>query len=47
MEIHSVHIETLHEPQSYSREQIEFASRLAAVLGRGRLVLVEPPSRRQ
>jgi hypothetical protein len=40
-----VHIETLHEPTRYSAMQIEKACTLATVLNRGKLVLVEPPSR--
>lgn len=43
MEILGVHIATLRAPTSYSDEQIELACRIAAILGRGRLVLVEPP----
>lgn len=43
MEILGVYIETLRDPRSYGNEQIELACRIAAILGRGRLVLVEPP----
>ena len=40
-----VHIETLHDPARYSHVQIERACQLAAMLNRGKLVLVEPPRR--
>jgi hypothetical protein len=40
-----VHIETLHEPDRYTHTQIERACRIARLLGRGRLVLLEPPRR--
>ena len=40
-----VHIETLHEPTRYSNVQIETACAVAAMLKRGKLVLVEPPRR--
>jgi hypothetical protein len=43
MQIPGVHIETLHNPTRYSYAQIERACTLAALLGRGKLVLVEPP----
>jgi hypothetical protein len=43
MQTPTVHIETLQDPRSYTPEQIEHACRLATLLGRGRLVLVEPP----
>ena len=43
MQIPAVHIETLDNPTRYSREQIELACTLAALLNRGKLVLVEPP----
>lgn len=45
MQIPGVHIETLHNPTRYSFVQIERACNLAALLGRGKLVLVEPPLR--
>jgi hypothetical protein len=43
MQIPGVHIETLHNPTRYSFSQIERACALAALLNRGKLVLVEPP----
>ena len=43
MQIPGVHIETLHNPTRYSFAQIEKACTLAALLNRGKLVLVEPP----
>ena len=43
MQIPGVHIETLHNPTRYTYAQIEKACTLAAVLNRGKLVLVEPP----
>jgi hypothetical protein len=43
MQIVGVYIETLHNPVTYSEEQIERACRLAALLARGKFVLVEPP----
>ena len=43
MQIPGVHIETLHSPTRYSFTQIERACALAALLNRGKLVLVEPP----
>ena len=43
MQIPAVHIETLHDPRSYSSEQIERACRIASLLSRGKLVLVERP----
>jgi hypothetical protein len=43
MQIPGVHIETLHNPTRYSYAQIEKACTLAALLNRGKLVLVEPP----
>ncbi len=42
MQIPGVHIETLHNPTRYSYAQIERACSLAALLGRGKFVLVEP-----
>lgn len=45
MQIPGVHIETLHNPTRYSYKQIERACTLAALLNRGKLVLVEPPTR--
>ena len=45
MQIPGVHIETLHNPTRYSYAQIEKACTLAALLNRGKLVLVEPPRR--
>jgi hypothetical protein len=43
MQMTGVHIETLHNPTRYSYAQIERACSLAALLNRGKLVLVEPP----
>ena len=43
MQIPGVHIETLHNPTRYSFAQIERACAMAALLNRGKLVLVEPP----
>jgi hypothetical protein len=43
MPITGVHIETLHNPTRYSYAQIEQACSLAALLNRGKFVLVEPP----
>jgi hypothetical protein len=45
MQILGVHIETLHNPLAYSNAQIEQARAIAQLLGRGKLVLVEPPHR--
>ena len=38
-----VHIETIHEPIRYTHDQIERAATIAQLLGRGTLVLAEPP----
>jgi hypothetical protein len=43
MEIPGVHIETLENPTHYTPAQIENACRLAAILNRGKLILLEPP----
>ena len=40
-----VHLETLLAPSLYGREQIALALQIAAVLKRGKLVLVEEPKR--
>jgi hypothetical protein len=40
----SIRIETLEHPLRYSPEQLERARRFAALLGRERLVLCEPPA---
>lgn len=45
METPSVYIETLHNPVRYTYAQIEKACVIAQMLGRGKLVLVEPPRR--
>ena len=45
MPMPGVHIETLHDPTRYTHVQIEQACALAAMLNRGKLVLVEPPRR--
>jgi hypothetical protein len=38
-----VYLEMLHHPARYTSAQIEYASRCAALLNRGRLVVCEPP----
>jgi hypothetical protein len=38
-------VETLAPPQHYTSEQLERAQRIAVTLGRGCLVLCEPPRR--
>ena len=38
-----VHIETIHAPGRYSHGQIERASAIAQLLGRGKLLLLEAP----
>ena len=43
MQVPGVHIETLQDPRRYTSDQIERACLIASLLGRGRLVLVEPP----
>jgi hypothetical protein len=45
MQIPGVHIETLQSPTRYTSSQIETACVIAAMLNRGKLVLVEPPKR--
>jgi hypothetical protein len=40
-----IHIETLQAPQAYTSQQLDLACKLAGLLGRGRLLLVEPPRR--
>jgi len=45
MPIPGVHIETLQNPARYTYAQIERACAIALVLNRGKLLLVEPPSR--
>ena len=40
-----VHIETIHNPRRYTYAQIDRACAIAQRLGRGKLVLVEPPKR--
>jgi hypothetical protein len=45
MPIPGVHIETLHHPQAYTAAQLDLACRIAGLLGRGRLLLLEPPRR--
>ena len=44
-QLSNVHIETLNDPRLYSQDQIERACRIASLLCRGRLVLVEPPKK--
>jgi hypothetical protein len=45
MQIPGVHIETIHNPCRYTYAQIEKACKIAQMLARGTLVLVEPPMR--
>ena len=45
MGIPGVHIETVHNPIRYTYAQIEQACKVAAALGRGKLILAEPPRR--
>jgi hypothetical protein len=45
MPIPGVHVETLHNPQEYTAKQLDLACRLASLLQRGRLLLLEPPRR--
>jgi len=45
MQIRGAHIETLHNPVRYTPQQIEKATVLAHLLGRGKFVLCEPPRR--
>jgi hypothetical protein len=40
----SIRIETLEHPLRYTPEQLEGARHFAQLLGRGRLVLCEPPA---
>jgi hypothetical protein len=44
-DVPDVEIETLHDPARYSSVQIQRACRIARLLGRGRLILLEPPQR--
>jgi hypothetical protein len=43
MPIPGIHIETLHSPQAYTPKQLDLACKVAGLLARGRLLLVEPP----
>jgi hypothetical protein len=45
MPIPGVHVETLHSPQAYTAQQLDLACKVAGVLARGRLLLLEPPRR--
>jgi hypothetical protein len=45
MPIPGVHIETIHNPCRYTYAQIEKACKVAKLLARGKLVLVEAPNR--
>jgi hypothetical protein len=45
MPIPGIHIETLQSPQAYTPQQLDLACKLAGLLARGRLLLVEPPRR--
>jgi hypothetical protein len=40
-----IRVETLHDPLRYTSAQVERAAQIAEALGRGRLVLCEPPRR--
>ena len=44
MGIPGVHIETIHNPIRYTYAQIEQACKVAAALGRGKLILAEAPT---
>lgn len=44
MPLPGVHIETLHDPARYSRAQLDQACHVAYMLGRGKLLLVAPPT---
>lgn len=46
MLIPGVHVETAYNPAWYTSEQLDFACAFAYRLGRGRLMLLEPPRRR-
>jgi hypothetical protein len=45
MQMPGVQIETIHDPRRYTHAQIDRASAIAQTLGRGKLLLVEPPER--
>lgn len=45
MQMSGVHLETLKNPARYTDEQLDQACRIAYMLGRGKLVLCEPPGR--
>jgi hypothetical protein len=45
MPLPSAHIETIHNPTRYTYAQIDRARAIAQMLGRGKLILVEPPRR--
>lgn len=45
MHVPDVHIETIHSACRYTYCQIDKARAIAQKLGRGKLVLVEPPKR--
>jgi hypothetical protein len=45
MPIPGIHIETLHAPQAYTPQQLDLACRVAGLLARGRLLLLELPRR--
>jgi hypothetical protein len=47
MAIPGVHVETLHNPLRYAPTQVELACQIAALLNRGKLVLVVPPGREE
>ena len=43
MQIPGVHIETLLNPHCYSARQLDRACKIAYLLNRGKLIIVEPP----
>ena len=45
MQMPGVHVETIHNRRDYTSAQIERACAIAQRLGRGKLVLAEPPER--
>jgi len=45
MQMPGVHIETLHNPTRYAPAQLELACSLAALLARGKFLLIEAPAR--
>jgi hypothetical protein len=45
MQVPGVRIETIDNPRRYTHAQIDRARAIAQRLGRGKLVLIEPPKR--